>query len=205
MVLEPQLHVLRLELGEALAVVGAVELLCVLLNHVGRRVRVFGEPLLQFGDLGEWVDEHSAPLLALLGRHGRRVLVGRVGVVRLGQVAQRTRVQPAIERMRRSRRVHVVEVDGVREGGHGSHGVRLVGRGRLGTRGQGQHVLLLLWGRGSGGGRRVILRLSVVLHLLFYVQSVVVPLGVQLATATAPRALARPGTVQRVVALVVRV
>ena len=70
-VLEPELDVLGLQLGELLAVLGRVERLRVLVDHVGRGVRVLHEPLLQLGDLRQRVDEHPRPPLAGLRRRGR--------------------------------------------------------------------------------------------------------------------------------------
>ena len=70
-VLEPQLDVLGLQLGELLPVLGRVEGLRVLVDHVGRRVRVLQEPLLQLRDLSQRVDEDPrAPLARLRGAVG---------------------------------------------------------------------------------------------------------------------------------------
>ena len=72
-VLEPELHVLGLQLGELVAVLALVELVAVLVDHEGRRVGVLREPLLKLGYLRQRVDEHPrAPL------PGLRVMVARL-------------------------------------------------------------------------------------------------------------------------------
>jgi len=58
-VFEPELYVLWLERGKALTVGRPVQLVGVLLDGVGGRVRVVGEPALQTRDLRQRVDENA--------------------------------------------------------------------------------------------------------------------------------------------------